>query len=51
MQTVHAVCMAGAADAPNYGDFEAQRHWMEITLSTPVTEWCVACWRPNWPLL
>lgn len=30
---------SGAGDAPKYGDFEAQRHWMEITLHTPVKEW------------
>nr|POE83406.1 putative dolichyl pyrophosphate man9glcnac2 alpha-1,3-glucosyltransferase [Quercus suber] len=24
---------------PKYGDFEAQRHWMEITLNLPVKEW------------
>lgn len=27
-------------DSPNlYGDYEAQRHWMEITTNLPVTEW------------
>ncbi|KAL5713869.1 dolichyl-P-Glc:Man9GlcNAc2-PP-dolichol alpha-1,3-glucosyltransferase [Ranunculus cassubicifolius] len=30
---------SGAGDPPKYGDFEAQRHWMEITLNTPVKEW------------
>ena len=24
-----------------FGDYEAQRHWMEITLNTPVKEWLV----------
>ena len=22
-----------------YGDYEAQRHWMEITINLPITEW------------
>ncbi|KAD2805719.1 hypothetical protein E3N88_39096 [Mikania micrantha] len=26
-------------DPPKYGDFEAQRHWMEITTNLPVNEW------------
>ncbi|KAF5176215.1 Dolichyl pyrophosphate Glc1Man9GlcNAc2 alpha-1,3-glucosyltransferase [Thalictrum thalictroides] len=30
---------SGAGDPPKYGDYEAQRHWMEITLNTPVREW------------
>lgn len=30
---------SGAANPPKYGDFEAQRHWMEITLNLPVKEW------------
>ncbi|KAF9599624.1 hypothetical protein IFM89_001366 [Coptis chinensis] len=30
---------SGAGDAPKYGYYKAQRHWMEITLNTPVTEW------------
>lgn len=24
---------------PMYGDYEAQRHWMEITLHLPASEW------------
>lgn len=24
---------------PMYGDFEAQRHWMEITISIPLGDW------------
>lgn len=24
---------------PQYGDFEAQRHWMELTINLPVTHW------------
>ncbi|KAL0013247.1 hypothetical protein SO802_000316 [Lithocarpus litseifolius] len=30
---------SGAGNPPMYGDFEAQRHWMEITLNLPVKEW------------
>ncbi|GMN63358.1 hypothetical protein TIFTF001_032433 [Ficus carica] len=29
----------GAGDRPKYGDFEAQRHWMEITLNLPIRDW------------
>ncbi|KAG6709778.1 hypothetical protein I3842_06G149400 [Carya illinoinensis] len=30
---------SGAGNPPKYGDFEAQRHWMEITINLPVKEW------------
>lgn len=30
---------AGEADPPKYGDYEAQRHWMEVTLHTPLRTW------------
>ncbi|KAK9807380.1 hypothetical protein WJX73_009447 [Symbiochloris irregularis] len=30
---------SGAGRAPLYGDYEAQRHWMEITLHTPLADW------------
>lgn len=30
---------SGHATPPKYGDFEAQRHWMEITVNTPINEW------------
>eukprot|EP01147_Barroeca_monosierra_P006877 gene6877-9530_t len=30
---------SGQNDPPLYGDFEAQRHWMEITYHTPISEW------------
>lgn len=30
---------SGAGDSPKFGDFEAQRHWMEITINLPVKEW------------
>lgn len=30
---------SGQNTPPRFGDFEAQRHWMEITLSLPAREW------------
>jgi hypothetical protein len=33
------VCFAGFGDAPMFGDFEAQRHWMEITFHLPIQQW------------
>ncbi|KAL9261981.1 putative dolichyl pyrophosphate Man9GlcNAc2 alpha-1,3-glucosyltransferase [Drosera capensis] len=30
---------SGAGNPPKYGDFEAQRHWMEITVNLPANEW------------
>lgn len=33
------VACAGADVAPHYGDYEAQRHWMEVTIHLPVSEW------------
>ena len=30
---------SGEGDSPKYGDFEAQRHWMEITINIPVQDW------------
>ncbi|CAH8837684.1 unnamed protein product [Trichobilharzia szidati] len=30
---------SGEGKPPMYGDYEAQRHWMEITLNLPPTEW------------
>eukprot|EP01087_Luapelamoeba_hula_P008806 TRINITY_DN2229_c0_g1_i1.p1 TRINITY_DN2229_c0_g1~~TRINITY_DN2229_c0_g1_i1.p1 ORF type:complete len:419 (+),score=42.23 TRINITY_DN2229_c0_g1_i1:237-1493(+) len=30
---------SGAGLGPMYGDYEAQRHWMEITYNLPVEEW------------
>lgn len=30
---------SGAGNPPKFGDFEAQRHWMEITINLPVKEW------------
>ena len=30
---------SGEATPPMFGDYEAQRHWMEITTALPVREW------------
>lgn len=30
---------SGYATPPKYGDFEAQRHWQEITVNLPISEW------------
>ncbi|KAF4714706.1 Glucosyltransferase-like protein [Perkinsus olseni] len=30
---------SGQGQPPMYGDYEAQRHWMELTLHTPMKEW------------
>ncbi|CAN8062741.1 unnamed protein product [Agarophyton chilense] len=30
---------SGENTPPTYGDFEAQRHWMEITLNLPARDW------------
>lgn len=30
---------SGYNKAPMYGDFEAQRHWQEITINLPITDW------------
>lgn len=30
---------SGAGKPPLYGDYEAQRHWMEITTNLPLDEW------------
>lgn len=32
---------SGQADPPRFGDFEAQRHWMEITVNLPPSQWYV----------
>ena len=29
----------GAGTSPMYGDYEAQRHWMEITNHLPILQW------------
>jgi alpha-1,3-glucosyltransferase len=30
---------SGEGDPPMYGDYEAQRHWMEVTTALPVGDW------------
>ncbi|KAF8950940.1 Glucosyltransferase-like protein [Haplosporangium bisporale] len=30
---------SGFATPPRFGDYEAQRHWMELTLHRPIREW------------
>ncbi|KAL4474340.1 hypothetical protein ABPG73_015966 [Tetrahymena malaccensis] len=49
---------SGYKDAPTYGDYEAQRHWMELTLHTPPSQWYVETlyndltyWRIDYPPL
>ncbi|XP_059616730.1 dolichyl pyrophosphate Man9GlcNAc2 alpha-1,3-glucosyltransferase [Phlebotomus argentipes] len=37
--TVSLHSYSGAGKPPMYGDFEAQRHWQEITTNLPVKEW------------
>ena len=32
-----------------FGDFEAQRHWMEVTIHRPMGEWY--SYAPDWWLL
>ena len=29
----------GRGTPPMFGDYEAQRHWMELTIHLPVSEW------------
>lgn len=49
---------SGMHDPPNFGDFEAHRHWMELTTNLPVHEWYVktpqndlSYWRIDYPPL
>ena len=37
--TVSLHSYSGMATPPMFGDYEAQRHWMEITLHTPLGDW------------
>jgi alpha-1,3-glucosyltransferase len=30
---------SGEHTPPKFGDFEAQRHWMELTTNIPVSDW------------
>ncbi|KAG0230842.1 Glucosyltransferase-like protein [Actinomortierella wolfii] len=40
---------SGYATPPRFGDYEAQRHWMELTLHRPVREWyCGDKINPEW---
>ncbi|KAG8195219.1 hypothetical protein JTE90_027960 [Oedothorax gibbosus] len=32
---------SGAGKPPMFGDYEAQRHWMEITVNLPVQQWYI----------
>ncbi|OII72139.1 glucosyltransferase [Cryptosporidium ubiquitum] len=44
---------SGQLDPPKFGDFEAQRHWIEITTNLPVNMWYVDNQHNNlsyWPL-
>ena len=38
---VAALPYSGMSQSPKFGDYEAQRHWMELTLHTPLREWYV----------
>ncbi|KAF8333559.1 glucosyltransferase [Cantharellus anzutake] len=45
---------SGEGTPPLYGDFEAQRHWMELTLHLPVSQWYkydVLYWGLDYPPL
>lgn len=37
--TVSLGSYSGAAKPPMYGDYEAQRHWQEVTYNLPVKQW------------
>lgn len=44
---------SGQSDPPMFGDFEAQRHWIEITTNLPVNMWYIDNQHNNlgyWPL-
>lgn len=36
-----SILIVGQGDLRKGGDFEAQRHWMEIAVNTPVKEWYI----------
>lgn len=38
---LHFIClpMLGFQTPPMHGDYEAQRHWMEITTKLPMSQW------------
>ena len=33
------ILIEGESKSPMFGDYEAQRHWMEITYNLPVKHW------------
>lgn len=35
------VTFLGAGKPPMYGDYEAQRHWQEVTYNLPINQWYV----------
>ena len=37
---------SGEAEPPRFGDYEAQRHWMELTVNLPIHDWYSAS--PGW---
>ena len=37
MMSIHP--HSGQSTPPMYGDFEAQRHWQEITVNLPISDW------------
>uniref|UniRef100_A0A8C9VR86 Alpha-1,3-glucosyltransferase n=1 Tax=Scleropages formosus TaxID=113540 RepID=A0A8C9VR86_SCLFO len=37
--TVSLNSYSGASKAPMFGDYEAQRHWQEVTFNLPVRQW------------
>ena len=38
-QSVAAHPHSGMGKPPMYGDYEAQRHWMEVTVNLPISDW------------
>jgi hypothetical protein len=44
---VAALPYSGMNQPPKFGDYEAQRHWMELTLHTPLREWYAATRLPR----
>lgn len=36
---MHSKHFVGYGKPPMYGDYEAQRHWMEITYNLPIENW------------
>ncbi|XBW34716.1 hypothetical protein QEN19_000283 [Hanseniaspora menglaensis] len=45
---------SGYNDPPKFGDFEAQRHWLELTLNLPMKDWYFydpSHWGLDYPIL